>query len=102
MVYYSLPAALWYFLDYISLFYFWLMIYITYIIGIYEKKKSYYKMGKFSDHVKILRLFCMNSAWCMKQKTEKWTAYFVYHTKNQLLDRDFKIPAVKGRIDSSN
>ena len=78
------------------------MIYNTYIIGIYEKKKSYYKMGKFSDHVKILRLFCMNSAWCMKQKTEKWTTYFVYHTKNQLLARDFKIPAVKGRIDSSN
>ena len=67
MVYYSLPAALWYFLDYISLFYFWLMIYITYIIGIYEKKISYYDMDKFSDHVKILGLFCMNSAW--KQKT---------------------------------
>ena len=79
------------------------MIYITYVrIGIYEKKKSYYKMGKFSDRVKILQLFCMNSAWCMKQKTEKWTTYFVYHTKNQLLARDFKIPAVKGRIDSSN
>ena len=57
-------------------------------------------VGKFSDHVKILRLFCMNSAWCMKQKTEKWTTYFVYHTKNQLAG-DFKIPAVKGRIDSS-